>query len=72
MKIELTYLITLLGMVISVLLSVIAFFLKQLHSNFLKVETDLSAVKTAIQLIKAEVNAHYELLRQRISFLEKE
>ncbi|MFC6101482.1 hypothetical protein [Olivibacter domesticus] len=64
-------LITSLGIVISILLSIIAYFLKQLHGNFRKMENDMAVVKANIQLMKAELKANYNLLRQRMDFLER-
>jgi hypothetical protein len=61
-------LILLLGTIISILLSIIAYFLKQLHSNFRKMESDMSLVKASIQLMKAALKANYNLLRQRMEF----
>lgn len=66
-----TDLMMLLGTLISILLSIIAYFLKQLHSNFRKVEQDMAMMKANMQLIKAELKANYNLLRQRMEFLEE-
>jgi len=60
-----------LGALITVLLSVIAFFIKQLHSDFRKVEKDLTEVKVTTQLIKSEFKSSYDLLNQRVTFLER-
>ncbi|GAA4777936.1 hypothetical protein GCM10023231_00460 [Olivibacter ginsenosidimutans] len=62
---------TLLGAIISILLSIIAYFLKQLHGNFRKVEQDMARMKASIQLIKAALKTNYNLLRQRMEFLEE-
>lgn len=59
------------GAVISLLLSVVAFFTKQMHGDFKKVEKDLSEVKTTTTLIKAEFKGINELLNQKIDFIEK-
>jgi hypothetical protein len=59
------------GIIISVLLSIVAFFTKQLHSDFKHVEKDLGEVKTTTSLIKAEFKGINELMNQRIEFLEK-
>lgn len=59
------------GTIISILLSVVAYFIKQLHSDFRKMEMDLSEVKTTTMLIKTEFKSSYDLLRQRIEYLEK-
>ena len=63
--------IQLIGIVISLLLSVVAFFVKQLHSDFKRIERDLSEVRSNSSLIKSEFKGIYELLSQRIDFLEK-
>lgn len=60
-----------LGTLITVLLSVIAFFIKQLHTDFRKVEKDLTEVKTTTQLIKSEFKSSYDLLSQRVTFMER-
>jgi hypothetical protein len=59
------------GMIISVLLSVVAFFTKQLHSDFKRVEKDLAEVKTTTSLIKTEFKGINDLMNQKIEFLEK-
>jgi len=59
------------GIIISVLLSMVAFFTKQLHSDFKRVEKDLAVVKTTTSLIKAEFKGINELMNQKIDFLEK-
>ncbi len=59
------------GALISLLLTIVAFFIKQLHSDFKRVEKDLSEVKTTVSLIKAEFKGMNELLNQKIDFMEK-
>jgi len=59
------------GIIISVLLSLVAFFTKQLHSDFKRVENDLAEVKTTTSLIKTEFKGINELMNQKIEFLEK-
>jgi hypothetical protein len=59
------------GLIISVLLSVVAFFTRQMHSDFKKVEKDLAEVKTTTSLIKAEFTGKNNLINQKIDFLEK-
>jgi len=59
------------GIIISVLLSLVAFFTKQLHSDFKRVEKDLAEVKTTTSLIKTEFKGINELMNQKIEFLEK-
>jgi hypothetical protein len=59
------------GIIISVLLSLVAFFTKQLHRDFKRVEKDLGEVKTTTSLIKAEFKGINDLMNQRIEFLER-
>ena len=59
------------GIIISLLLSVVAFFIKQLHRDFKRVEKDLIEVKTTTTLIKTEFKGINDLMNQRIEFLEK-
>ena len=59
------------GSITSLLLSVVAYFIKQLHSDFRKMELDLSEVKTTPMLIKTEFKSRYDLLCQRVEYLEK-
>jgi hypothetical protein len=54
-----------------VLLAVVAFFLKQLHSDFKRVEKDVTEVKSTTALIKAEFKGINDLMNQKIEFLEK-
>ena len=53
------------------LLSVVAYFTKQLHRDFKGVEKDLSEVKATTSLIKAEFKGINDLMNQKIEFLEK-
>jgi hypothetical protein len=59
------------GSITSILLSVVAYFIKQLHSDFRKMEMDLAEVKTTTMLIKTEFKSRYDLLCQRVEYLEK-
>lgn len=59
------------GIIISLLLSVVVFFVKQLHRDFKHVEKDLGEVKTTTSLIKTEFKGINDLMNQRIEFLEK-
>lgn len=58
------------GSVISLLLTVVAYFMKQLHSDFKKMEKDLTEVKTMALLIKTEFKNSYDLLNQKVDYLE--
>ena len=59
------------GIIITLLLSVVAFFVKQLHRDFKRVEKDVIEVKTTTSLIKAEFKGINDLMNQKIEFLEK-
>jgi len=59
------------GSITSILLSVVAYFIKLLHSDFRKMEMDLSEVKTMTMLIKTEFKSRYDLLCQRVEYIEK-
>lgn len=56
---------------ISVLLAVVAYFLRQLLTDFKRVERDVTEVKSTMALIKAEFKGINELMNQRIEFLER-
>lgn len=56
---------------LSVLLGVVAYFLKQLHSDFKRVEKDVTEVKTTTALIKTEFKGINDLMNQKIEFIEK-
>ena len=59
------------GSLISVLLSVVAYFIKQLHSDFKRMEKDLVEVKTMALIIKTEFKSGNDLLNQKVEYLEK-
>ncbi|MFV0152929.1 hypothetical protein OBJ97_06830 [Empedobacter falsenii] len=58
------------GSVSSLLLAVVAYFIKQLHSDLKKMEKDITEVKTMALLIKTEFKNSYDLLSQRVEYLE--
>ncbi|HBX62500.1 hypothetical protein OBK28_03710 [Empedobacter falsenii] len=58
------------GSVSSLLLAVVAYFIKQLHTDFKKMEKDITEVKTMALLIKTEFKNSYDLLSQRVEYLE--
>jgi ppGpp synthetase/RelA/SpoT-type nucleotidyltranferase len=49
----------------------LAYFLKQLHTDFKRVEKDVTEVKTTTALIKTEFKGINDLMNQKIEFLEK-
>lgn len=59
------------GGIVALLLSIIAWFIRQLHADFRKVEQDVTEVKTNTQLIKSEFKSNYDLLNQRVGFVER-
>lgn len=59
------------GSVTSVLLTIVAYFIKQLHSDFKLMEKDLTEVKTMALLIKTEFKNSYHLLNQKVDHLEQ-
>ena len=58
------------GSLISMLLAIVAYFIKQLHSYFKKMEKDLTEVKTMALLIKTEFKNSYDLLNHKVDYLE--
>ena len=56
---------------VTLLLGVVAYFLKQLLSDFKRVEKDMTEVKTTVALIKTEFKGINDLMNQKIEFLEK-
>lgn len=59
------------GSLISILLSVVAYFIKQLHTDFKRMEKDLFEVKTMALIIKTEFKSGNDLLDQKVTFIEK-
>ena len=59
------------GSVISILLSIVAYFIRQLHSDFIRMEKDLTEVKTMAILIKTEFKSSNDLLNQKVDYLER-
>jgi hypothetical protein len=64
-------LMVLFGSLISLLLSVVAYFIKQLHTDFKRMEKDLVEVKTMALIIKTEFKSGNDLLNQKVEYLEK-
>ena len=58
------------GSLISMLLAIVAYFIKQLHSDFKKMEKDLTEVKTMALLIKTEFKYSYDLLNHKVDYME--
>ena len=62
---------TLFGTLITLLLSIVAYFIKQLHTDFKSVEKDLIEVKTMVLIIKTEFKSGNDLLNQKVEYIEK-
>ncbi len=59
------------GIIITLLLAAVVYFIKQLHRDFKRVEKDLSEVKITTSIIKTEFKGINDLMNQKIEFLEK-
>ena len=59
------------GSIISILLSMVAYFIKQLHTDFKRMEKDLVEVKTMALIIKTEFKSGSDLLNQKVEYLDK-
>ncbi|MGK7392851.1 MAG: hypothetical protein ACNS60_21025 [Candidatus Cyclobacteriaceae bacterium M2_1C_046] len=62
--------VVIVGGILSILLGIVAYFLKQLLNDFKKVESDLAEVKSITALIKAEFRGNQDLLNQKVEFME--
>ena len=62
---------TLFGTLITLLLSIVAYFIKQLHTDFKSMEKDLIEVKTMALIIKTEFKSGNDLLNQKVKNNEK-
>ncbi|NWJ51078.1 MAG: hypothetical protein HXX14_09440 [Bacteroidetes bacterium] len=58
------------GIVISLLLSLVVYFVRLLHVDFRKMQEELSQVKTMASLIKSECKGGLELIGLRVGQLE--
>ena len=59
------------GTLITLLLSVVAYFIKQLHTDFKSVVKGLIEVKTMVLIIKTEFKSGNDLLNQKVEYIEK-
>ena len=59
------------GFISSVLLAVVAYFIRQLHTDFKSMERDMTEVKTMALIIKTEFKNSQDLLNQKVDFLEQ-
>ena len=67
---QITFIQLIFGTFTSILLSVVAYFIKQLHNDFRKMERDIAEVKSTTMLIKTEFRSNFNLLRQQVNYLE--
>lgn len=58
------------GILVTLLLSAITYFIKQLHSDFRRVVKELAELKSNSTLIHSETRSANELLKQRMDFIE--
>ena len=59
------------GFISSVLLAVVAYFIRQLHTDFKSMEKDMSEVRTMALIIKTEFKNSQDLLNQKVEYLEQ-
>ena len=59
------------GFTSSVLLAVVAYFIRQLHTDFKSMEKDMTEVKTMALIIKTEFKNSQDLLNQKVEYLEQ-
>ena len=59
------------GAVSSILLGVVAYFIKQLHTDFKNMELNIHEVKTMALIIKNEFKNSHDLLCQNVEYLEQ-
>jgi len=58
------------GLLISILLSLVVYFVRMLHVDFRRMQKDIAEVKTTTQLIKSEFKGGLDLVNQRVSQIE--
>jgi hypothetical protein len=58
------------GILISVLLSLVVYFVRLMHVDFRRMQKDIAEVKTTTQLIKSEFKGGLGLINQRVEQLE--
>ncbi len=59
------------GFISSVLLGIVAYFIKQLHTDFKSMEKDMSEVKTMALIIKTEFKTSFDILNKKVEYLEQ-
>jgi len=58
------------GLLISILLSLVVYFVRLLHVDFRRMQKDIAEVKTTTQLIKSEFKGGLELVNLRVAQIE--
>jgi len=58
------------GILISVLLSLVVYFVRLMHVDFRRMQKDIAEVKSTTLLIKSEFKGGLELINQRVGQLE--
>lgn len=58
------------GAMVTLLLSAMTYFMKQLHADFRKVVKELAELKSGTALMHAETQSSSKLLSQRLDFIE--
>ena len=58
------------GILISILLSLVVYFVRLLHVDFRRMQKDIAEVKSTTQLIKSEFKGGLELINLRVGQLE--
>ena len=58
------------GILISILLSLVVYFVRLLHVDFRRMQNDIAEVKQTTSLIKSEFKSGLELIGQRVGQLE--
>jgi hypothetical protein len=66
-SVDLTWLF---GIVISLLLSLVVYFVRLLHVDFRRMQKDIAEVKTTTSLIKSEFKGGLELINLRVGQLQ--
>ena len=50
---------------------IVAYFIKQLHTDFKSMERDMSEVKTMALIIKTEFRTSYDIMTKKLEYLEQ-
>jgi hypothetical protein len=58
------------GTLLSIMLSVIAWFIRQLHQDFRNMQKEVSALQQTANAIQLETRSSYEMIELKIGFLK--